>query len=214
VGLNNGRHHETETIMRKIIVSANLSLDGVMAHPERWSMQYWSAEHETAAAEQLSTAGSLLMGRHTYDGFAKAWPTMESIEGEFAVRMNTMPKYVVSTTLQKADWNNTTILRDIADVAALKEQPGGDLLMYGYGPVAQALLERGLLDEVRFWLTPVFVGSTDPDDLIARPGRTAALELVSTNPLRTGVVILTYRPATAATRSATAATRSATAATA
>jgi dihydrofolate reductase len=106
-----------------------------------------------------------------------------------------MAKYVVSSTLTDPEWNNTTVIsRDPIDaIRRLKEQPGLDIVQYGFGQLSYALLEHGLLDELRLWIHPLFVGRATADDLIFRPAATAQLELASTLALNTGTVILTYR---------------------
>lgn len=185
--------------MRKIIASTYISIDGVIDHPEHWTMQFFSEDAGEYAFGLLKSSDALLMGRRTYDGFAASWPTMEATAGEFAVRMNTLPKYVVSSTLEKAEWNNSTIIpgdRVLDEVAELKKQPGGDILMYGFGPLAYALLRHGLLDEARFWVHPVFVGGSSVSaQFPAADGPAPALELAGTRTLGSGVVILSYRPA-------------------
>jgi dihydrofolate reductase len=185
--------------MRKIIASFNMSLDGDTEHLDEWHFQYFGKDAQDFAMEQLFACDALLMGRKTYEGFAEAWPTMEAETGEFGVRMNNLPHYVVSATLaeEKATWNNTTIIREnvLDEVAKLKEEPGQDILMYGYGPVAHALLKGGLLDEIRVWLHPILSGHGEPAGLFFRDGTNIPLELAETKPLDTGVVILTYRPA-------------------
>jgi dihydrofolate reductase len=113
----------------------------------------------------------------------------------FSDRFNAMAKYVVSSTLRDPEWNNTTVISGdpIAEIRRLKEQPGQDIVQYGFGQLSYALLEHGLLDELRLWVHPLFVGRATPDDLIFRPTATAQLELAGTLALNTGIVILTYR---------------------
>ncbi|MEV4224127.1 dihydrofolate reductase family protein [Nonomuraea sp. NPDC049725] len=180
--------------MRKVIASVIMSLDGVIERPEEWSMDYWSDEAESHALATLKAADALLMGRVTYEGFAEAWPAMED-EGGYAARMNSLPKYVVSSTLEKADWNNSTVLGGdaVGEVRKLKEQPGGDILIYGWGRLTATLVEHGLLDEVQIWLHPVLVGSGGVGELLYNDGTTAPLRLAGATPLESGIVILTYR---------------------
>jgi dihydrofolate reductase len=182
--------------MRRTICSTYVSLDGLIELLERWHFDYLDDTSNQVEWEQLEGADALLMGRRTYEGFAEAWVPRT---GQLADKINQMPKYVVSSTMDTADWANTTVIRgDLAkEVAELKRQPGGDILMYGFGPVAQTLLAAGLLDEVRLWVHPVFVGAGGPDDLLFREGNTARLALVGTRALPSGVVILSYRPAPA-----------------
>ncbi|HKS98643.1 MAG TPA: dihydrofolate reductase family protein [Rugosimonospora sp.] len=188
--------------MRKIINSTSVSLDGIIDNPGRWSLPYFGDDSAAYATELNVASDALLMGRRTYEGFAASWPNMEETEGEFAVRMNAMPKYVVSTTLEKAEWNNTTIIRDnvVEAVTRLKAEPGNTILLYGFGPLSYTLLDHGLLDEVHFWIHPVLLGAEHrPEgagDVLLRQGARANLELVKTTVLASGVVVATYRPAT------------------
>ena len=139
--------------MRRIINSTYVSLDGVIEHPEQWQFDYLDDATNKFESDQLFASDALLMGRRTYQSFAEAWPSQT---GPFADKINTMPKYVASTTLQQADWPDTTIINGdlVQEVTKLKQQPGNDILMYGFGPVAQTLLAHGLLDEVRLWVHP------------------------------------------------------------
>jgi dihydrofolate reductase len=180
--------------MRRIINSTYVSLDGVIEHPEQWQFDYLDDTTNQFESDQVAASDALLMGRRTYQGFAEAWPSQT---GPFADKINTMAKYVASTTLQQADWANTTIIAGdlVQEVAKLKQQPGQDIMMYGFGPVAQTLLAHGLLDELRLWVHPVFVGTGSPSDLLFRQGNSARMTLVDTKPLGLGVVILSYRPA-------------------
>lgn len=181
--------------MRKIIATAMMSLDGVIGDPHLWSFDYWSEESEQLNHDQLFGSDALLLGRETYEGFAQAWPTMTDT-GDFGERMNSITTYVVSTTLERAEWNNATIIRDnvAEEVAKLKEGPGKDILVYGIGRLAHTLMEHGLLDELRIWVNPVFAGIANEKDLIVRDGATAKMELLEARTLASGIVVLTYRP--------------------
>ncbi|MGH2599360.1 MAG: dihydrofolate reductase family protein, partial [Dehalococcoidia bacterium] len=135
---------------------------------------------------------ALLLGRTTYEGFAEAWPPRE---GEFADKMNSMPKYVASTTLQKAEWNNSTVLKGdaMAAVAKLKQELAGDILVNGSRTLVNALKQHDLVDEYRLMVFPIILGSgmrlfDDTQDA-------TTLKLVDTHPLANGAVVLTYRPA-------------------
>ncbi|HMG43061.1 MAG TPA: dihydrofolate reductase family protein [Acidimicrobiales bacterium] len=178
--------------MSKIVNSTFVSLDGVINHMERWHFDYVDAETDALALEQVRASDALLMGRHTYEVYAGAWP---GLDGEVADRINAMTKYVASTTLQSADWDNTTILDGdlIAAVTKLKEDPGQDILMHGYGPVAKALVRHGLLDELVLWVHPVLAGIGTADDVLLTQDLTAKLELLDTRPLASGIVVLSYR---------------------
>jgi dihydrofolate reductase len=119
-----------------------------------------------------------------------------------------MEKYVVSTTMSRAEWNNTTVIDGdlVEQVTELKRKPGRDILMWGFGPVAETLLEHGLLDELCLWIHPVLVGIGEPGDLLFRAGTSSKLKLVDNRTFHSGVVVLTYRPEAAAEESDTTAT--------
>jgi dihydrofolate reductase len=179
--------------MRKLVVTEYVTLDGVMEAPNKWSFQFWNEEAAQFKFDELFSSDALLLGRVTYEGFAAAWPSMKD-EAGFGDRMNGIPKYVVSTTLEEANWNNSTIIRgDIAEeVARLKEQGGQDILVGGSADLVDLLMEHDLVDEYRFMIYPVVVGSgkrlfKDRSDM-------ATLSLVDTKVTSTGVVILTYQP--------------------
>jgi len=177
--------------MRKLIESTLVSLDGVIGDPQVWANEYFDDEATALALQQLLLSDAMLMGRRTYELFAASWP---AYTGEYADMMNTIRKYVFSSTLDTAEWNNSVIISgDPADaVAELKQQGDGDLVMYGHGPLGQAFLERHLLDELRLWIHPLLVGQ---GTLLFRASASAALNLAATQTLTSGVVILTYQPA-------------------
>jgi dihydrofolate reductase len=179
--------------MRRIINSTYISLDGVIENPQDWP----SGRHEDdGAAVQIQTdlllgCDAVLMGRRTYEGFAQAWPTRSD---PFSDHINAMEKLVVSTTLTDPEWNNTTVIaEDVIDtIRARKEEPGKDIVQYGFGPVSRALVADGLLDELRLWVHPFFFGHGGPQDLLFREGPTTEVELVDATALASGIVILTY----------------------
>jgi dihydrofolate reductase len=145
------------------------------------------------AGDYLFASDALLLGRVTYQGFAAAWPTMEGT-GDFGERMNTLPKFVASTTLDTGEWNATIIKGDLAaQVAKLKHEPGQDLLIYGSGDVVDELTRHGLIDEYRLMIHPVIVGSGKR--LSHGVTTTTPLQLVGTITTATGVVVATYTPA-------------------
>lgn len=184
--------------MRKIINSTYVSLDGVIENPQNWTSPYFMEEALTYSRELLFSCGALLMGRRTFDGFSQSWPAMEEATGDFGVRMNNLPHYVVSDTLKKPGWGDTTAIpraEAVAEITKLKEQDGRDILQYGFGPVSRTLVQHGLLDELRLWIQPVFVGAADPEDLIVRQGFASSFELAGTKVFKTGVIIATYVPA-------------------
>ena len=136
---------------------------------------------------------ALLMGRRTYEGFAPVW---QSRSGDpFSDRINTMPKYVVSTTLEDPDWANTTVISgDVAgQIRELKDRSGQDIVQYGFGAVSTLLMEHGLLDELRLWIHPLFVGAGTPDDLLFSKAPATHFELTDSTILGNGMAILSYR---------------------
>jgi dihydrofolate reductase len=180
--------------MRKIINSTYISLDGAIQNPQDWPALGASGEDGNALqTELLFACDAVLMGRHTYDGFAAVWPARSG--DPYSDRINSMAKYVASNTLARPEWNNTTVISgDVpAEIARLKEQPGQDIVQYGFGPLSYALLERGLLDELRLWVHPFFVGSGNLDDLLARKCPLTELTLTSDKTLNSGVVVLSYK---------------------
>ncbi|TYK49590.1 dihydrofolate reductase family protein [Actinomadura decatromicini] len=183
--------------MRKIISSTYVSLDGVVQRPHDWTAPYFQDEAAAYARDLLFSCGALLMGRRTFDGFSQAWPAMGDAAGDFGVRMTTLPHYVVSDSLRKPGWGDTTAIpRDeaVAEITKLKERDGLDILQYGFGPVSRMLVRHGLLDELRLWIHPVLVGTDRPGESLNHAGFTAAFELADTATLTTGVIIAAYRP--------------------
>ena len=177
--------------MRKIIESTLVSADGVVGSPPLWAMDYRDEEVTRDALERLSGSDAMLMGRGTYELFAATWPGQAD---NFAQRMNTIRKYVFSSTLTSADWSNATIVRGdmLAEVKRIKEQDGRDLALFGHGRLAQTLLENGLTDELRLSVHPVLAGAGLPQ--FTHGGKTP-LTLVSAKTFRTGVVVLSYQTA-------------------
>ncbi|WP_152364642.1 dihydrofolate reductase family protein [Microlunatus speluncae] len=180
--------------MRKIINSTYITLDGVIQEPQHWpSLGSFSDDGGQAQWEVLEHCDAVLMGRHTYDIFVPVWTTLSG--DPLSDRMNSATKYVVSTTLTDPEWNNTTVINSdpIEAIRELKQQPGADIAQYGFGPIAHGLMAEGLLDELRLWVHPFFLGKGSADDLIYRPGSTGRFELADTLTLKSGIVILTYR---------------------
>jgi dihydrofolate reductase len=194
----------------RVVVNEFMSLDGVVQAPGGpdedtdggfahggWSNPYFDPEVMGAAvSDGMSTAEALLFGRRTWQGMAAAWP--ERAGDPFADQMNAIKKYVVSRTLTADDltWNNTTLLpgdRAIADIAALRAQEGGDLLIWGSVSLVKTLLTEGLVDQLNLMIEPILLGGGKrifPEDGVARP-----LQLVSCVTAGTGVQVCTYRPA-------------------
>jgi dihydrofolate reductase len=187
--------------MGRIVVTAFVSLDGVMEDPGGaesfrhggWSFEISSGEEGMAfKLDETRASDALLVGRVTYEGFAAAWP---SREGEFADKFNSMPKYVVSSTLEAPTWTNTTVLEgDLAtEVAALRQAHDGDIVVHGSARLVQALLEHDLVDELRLMVFPVVLGSGKR--LFGETSDKKTLRLVDSKVVGAGVTILTYQPA-------------------
>jgi dihydrofolate reductase len=178
----------------RLVATEYVSLDGVFEEPGRWSGPYFDDDAMHFKADELATADAQLLGRKTYEGFAKAWPTMEGT-GDFGVKMNTMPKYVVSATLKNPTWTNTTVLSgDVATaVRDLKKKPGRDLLLAGSGQLFNALLRDELIDVVRLMVHPVVLGKGPR--LFADGAPRRGLELVDVKMFGKGIVAVEYVPA-------------------
>ena len=177
--------------MRDLIVSSLVSLDGVHGAPQSWVGEYFDQQAVEESLAVLRDSDAMLMGRNTYDYLAPAW---SSPSGPYLERIYEMPKYVFSSTLTAADWNNTTIVPGdpVAAVRELKAQGDRHLVMYGYGQLAQTLLEHGLVDKLNFVVNPVMAGS---GTALFRPGARTSLRLVSVSQRRNGAVTLSYENA-------------------
>jgi dihydrofolate reductase len=191
--------------MGNVVVSQFVTLDGVFEdpggseHTDRggWSFQFdRGPEGDRFKLDEVMAAGALLLGRVTYQGFAAAWPSMKDDVG-FASKMNSMPKYVVSTTLQQADWENSTIIKgNLADeVRRLKERIDGDVLINGSGQLVQALMAHDLIDEYRLMVFPIVLGSGKR--LFGDTSRAQTLRLVETRQAGDALILI-YRPERAA----------------
>jgi dihydrofolate reductase len=185
--------------MRRIIASEYLTLDGVMEEPGNWSFPFWSDEAAKFKSDELFASDALLLGRVTYQGFAKAWPTMQDT-GEFGERMNRLPKYVASTTLDTLEWNASLIKGPVAEaVTRLKQEPGQDILLSGSGQLLHTLMQHDLVDEYRLMVHPIIMGSGKR--LFRDDSAKKVLKLVETRTFSSGVVVLTYQPARTANES-------------
>jgi dihydrofolate reductase len=179
--------------MRKLKLAIYVSLDGVVENPA-WTAPYWNDELSALQADYLYSSEALVLGRVTYEGFAASWPGMEESTGEFGRKMNSMPKFVASNTLQEAEWNASIIEGDLAAaVSKLKEQDGADLLIYGSGDLVDELTRVGLIDEYRLMVYPVLLGG---GKRLFNDVPEIDLRLVDSTTTGTGVAVLTYERAT------------------
>jgi len=181
--------------MRKLIMWNMVTLDGLFEGPKKWDLDWhnyvWGDELEQMSIEQLKAADLLLFGRVTYEGMASYWP---SAQGETADLMNRIAKVVFSRTLDKADWNNTQLVRADAEqfVTRLKQQAGKDILIFGSANLSASLMEKGLIDEYRLGLNPLVLGGGDP--LFRPSGHELRMKLLEARSLKSGCVILRYQP--------------------
>ena len=194
--------------MSKVVATTHLTLDGVMQSPARpdedtrdgfthggWAAPYGDAVMASVTAEGMAQGGAILLGRRTYEDIYSVWPNRND-GNPFTPALNNAQKYVASTTLtEPLPWQNSTLLKgDAADaVAALKAQPGKDLVIIGSGVLVQSLLRRNLIDEFLLLIYPLVFGSGRR--LFADDGTSAPLRLVSAQPTTTGVLIARYQPA-------------------
>jgi dihydrofolate reductase len=179
--------------MRRIINSTYVTLDGVIQNPQNWpSLGGFTGEGTRVQTELLDQCGAILMGRHTYESFAPAWSARSG--DPLSDAMNALPKYVVATGLKDPNWHNTTVIDHdpIETIDALKQQPGADLVQYGFGALSHALMAAGLLDELRLWVHPFFVGTGSTSDLLYRVGSSRIFKFAGSRTLDSGIVILTY----------------------
>jgi dihydrofolate reductase len=183
--------------MRRLIESTFVTLGGDIGAPQDWGPPYlFCEEGGQINRELLFGADALLLGRKTYEGLSAGYMAMAADEGgsesDFIARMNAIPKYVASTTLKEVGWNASLLDGDVAErIAELKEQPGEYLLKYGTGPLDRVLLEHDLLDEIHLWIVPV---TTGPGQRLFEDIGATGLTLTGSRTLRTGVVVLTYKP--------------------
>jgi dihydrofolate reductase len=179
--------------MGKVIISTHITVDGVIGpSPQDWAT--FESEGERFKFDQLLAADAFLLGRKVYEGLSSAWPSMTDDTG-FAERVNSIPKYVASRTLDgPLDWNASLIKGDLAEsVTALKRQHRGNLISFGCGELAYELATQGLADEIHFWVQPATWGGGDR----AFHGRQVRMQLIATTAFTSGITLLSYRPAPA-----------------
>jgi dihydrofolate reductase len=177
----------------RLVATEYLSLDGVFEEPGHWSFPYFDEEAGQFKFSELRAADAQLLGRRTYEGFAKAWPTMPDT-GEFGEKMNSMPKYVVSTTLDKVEWSGSRLIKDnvAEEVGKLKAQPGNDLLLAGSAMLFNSMMRENLIDLYRFMVHPVVLGS---GKRLFTHDIKRELELTDVKRFKKGIVVLEYVPA-------------------
>jgi len=177
--------------MRTLAATLFMSLDGVVESPEKWSFQFWSDETQKFKLNELRVTDALLLGRVTYEGFAAAWPSRKDTDG-FADRFNSMPKFVVSKTLKKLDWNNSHLIKgDLAtEVSKLKQQEGQDIVIHGSPTLIRSLLPHDVIDEYRLLVYPLVLGR---GKRLFDDASQAKLKLAESEAFSKGVVKLVYR---------------------
>jgi dihydrofolate reductase len=179
--------------MGKIVVTEFVALDGVMEDPHLWQGQFWNEQQAKYKSDELDATEAMLLGRKTYDGFAAAWPQRK---GEpFADKFNGLPKYVVSKKLTNPTWENTTVITgDLADeIARLKKKYKGDIVVHGSQNLVQQLANQNLVDEYHLLIYPIVLGE---GKRVFGEGTTTKLKLAESKQFKTGVMALTYEPAT------------------
>jgi dihydrofolate reductase len=179
--------------MRKIIASFFMSLDGVVEAPDQWHFPYFNDEMGAAIEAAMAEADALMMGRMLYQEWAAYWPNQSS-DDPIAALMNNQRKFVVSSTLDTVEWNNSTLITGdiVAEITKLKQQPGKAIAISGSGTLVQSLLHHGLLDELRLMIHPIVVGRGKR--LFTDRSEQQALKLTDSQIFSTGVVYLTYQP--------------------
>jgi dihydrofolate reductase len=179
--------------MRKIVIGEFVSLDGVMETPETWQFPFQTEEMGEITERQIRDADAFLLGRVTYEGFAEYWPTQTHNEFGVADKLNSAPKYVVSTTLQKADWNNSTQIKSnvVEEIRKLKQQPGTMIGIIGSATLVHSLLDADLIDEIQMLVHPLVLGKGVR--LFADGSHPANMKLADSKILPNGVVFLSYQ---------------------
>jgi len=178
----------------RLVATEYVSLDGVFEEPGHWSGPMFNEEAGQFKWAELQASDALLLGRRTYEGFSAAWPKMQGT-GDFGVKMNTMPKYVVSSTLHKADWPGSKLIKgNVPDeIRKLKQQPGKDLLLSGSAQLFNALMRENLIDLYRLMLHPIVLGTGAR--LFTDDAARTRMDLKEIKRFATGIVVLEFEPA-------------------
>lgn len=179
--------------MRKLIVNEYITLDGVIEAPEQWQFPYLSQDVAEVIQEQILDADAILLGRVTYEIFADSWPQRTNNEFGVADKLNSAPKFVVSSTLEKVEWNNSKLIRENAEVeiARLKQQPGGNILIIGSAGLVRSLVGNDLIDEYRLLVHPVVLGK---GKRLFSEEADFTLKLLDARTFSSGIVLLRYQP--------------------
>jgi len=177
--------------MGTLVVTSFITLDGVVEAPERWSFPYWNDRIERFKNEELQASAAHLLGRETYETFARAWP---SRSGFYADRLNAADKYVVSTTLRDAGWTHTRIVGGFDELRAgmreFKQRHDGDVLVHGSRSLVGSLMQHDLVDTYHLLVYPLVLGQ---GRRLFMPGTNARLKLASSTEMGSGVMLLVYR---------------------
>ena len=183
------REQMKENSMRKLVVTEFMSLDGVIESP-MWTFPYWNDEIAQFKGDESNASDALLLGRVTYEGFAAAWPTSKDEGAEY---FNGVRKYVVTTTLDKADWNNSHIITGdvVEEIRKLKQQDGKNIIVHGSGRLIETLMAHDLVDEYRLLVYPLVVGE---GQRLFETDQKAKLKLVESKTMSSGVIGLIYEP--------------------
>ena len=183
--------------MRNLIMFNLITLDGYFEGPNKWDIGWHQVDGEfnDFSIEQLSKAGGLIFGRVTYQGMASYWSTPKALQDDpiVADKMNSITKYVFSTTLDKAEWNNTQLIKGdaVEEITRLKNQAGNNLLLFGSADLARSFTKNCLIDEYRLMVNPVILGKGEP--LFTKNGSTLKFKLLDTRVFRNGNVLLSYQ---------------------
>lgn len=188
----------TQNNLRKLVVSEWVTLDGVFDADsmKEWFEPYDSPDRQEYIKENVLTSDAFLVGRVTYEMLAAYWPNQKNNFAGIADRLNSAPKYVVSSTLKKAEWNNSTIINEdvVEEITKLKQQPGQDILMFGSATLVESLMEANLIDEYRLLVHPIIMGSGK--NFFREEMATTKLKLVKTKTLDLGVTLDCYQSIT------------------
>lgn len=178
--------------MRKIIVMEYLTIDGVLETPEKWQFPYMSADVAEFVKAQIHALEAMLLGRVTYEIFAADWPSRTHNEFGIADKLNSQPKFVVSSTLERVEWNNSMLIKKnvVEEISRLKQKPGGNIGIPGSAKLIQSLMPYGIIDEYQLLIHPVVLGT---GQRLFKDGSWMPLKLIESEAFSSGVVLLRYQ---------------------